>query len=291
VRVRGLEGKVIVVIGGTAGLGRSGVDACLEAGARVVAVGRSKETVDAVEALGEEAAGLLGDATDPSCAESAIEEALRRFGRLDGLYHVAGGSGRSAGDGPLHELTDEGIEFTLSLNLASVLYSNRAAARQFLKQEGGGSVLNMSSVLAFSPGPVHFSTHVYAAAKAGIALLVVQAAAEWGRYGVLVNGVAPDARTRMTEGVFYDTEVPDGWDEKDPANVSPLVVWLASAACDVTGRVFEASGGSLNVCDGWQHGPPSSVGERRFAVSEVADAVHTSIAGAPQPTPVFGAQG
>jgi len=55
--------------------------------------------------------------------------------------------------------------------------------------------------------------------------------------------------------------------------------------------VFEASGGSLNVCDGWQHGPPSSVGERRFAVSEVADAVHASIAGAPQPAPVFGAQG
>ena len=95
----------------------------------------------------------------------------------------------------------------------------------------------------------------------------------------------------MTEGVFYDTEVPDGWAEKDPANLSPRVVWLASAACDVTGRVFEASGGSLNVCAGWQPGPPSSVGERRFAVSEVADAVHASIAGVPQPAPVFGAQG
>jgi NAD(P)-dependent dehydrogenase (short-subunit alcohol dehydrogenase family) len=128
----------------------------------------------------------------------------------------------------------------------------------------------------------------YAAAKAGIALLVVQAAAEWGRYGVLVNGVAPDARTRMTEGVIYDTGVPEGWDEKDPANVSPLMVWLGSRDCDVTGRVFEASGGSLNVCDGWQHGPVASVGERRFEVAEVGEAVHRSIAGAPDPAPVFG---
>ena len=129
----------------------------------------------------------------------------------------------------------------------------------------------------------------YAAAKAGIALLVVQAAAEWNRYGVLVNGVAPDARTRMTEGVIYDSAVPEGWDEKAPSNVSPLVVWLASTACDVTGRVFEASGGSLNVCDGWQHGTVISVGDRRFEVGEVGDAVHRSIADGQEPAPVFGA--
>ena len=129
----------------------------------------------------------------------------------------------------------------------------------------------------------------YAAAKAGIALMVVQAAAEWGRYGVLVNGVAPDARTRMTEGVFYGEAPEESWDEKDPANVSPLMVWLGSSACDVTGRVFEATGGQLNVCDGWQHGSVISVGERRFAVDEVGDAVHRSISESPDPAPVFGA--
>ena len=128
----------------------------------------------------------------------------------------------------------------------------------------------------------------YAAAKAGIALLVVQAAAEWGRYGVRVNGVAPDARTRMTEGLFYGDAPEDAWDEKDPANVSPLMVWLGSDDCDVTGRVFEATGGQLNVCDGWQHGPVVSVGERRMEVAEVGAAVHRSIAGAPEPAPVFG---
>jgi hypothetical protein len=94
----------------------------------------------------------------------------------------------------------------------------------------------------------------------------------------------------MTEGVFYDAEVPDAaWDEKDPANVSPLVVWLGSGDCDVTGRVFEITGGRLNVCDGWQHGPVVDAGERPFAVDEIGEAVHRSIGGAPDPAPVYGA--
>lgn len=254
VSVRGLEGKVIVVIGGTAGLGRSGVDACLEAGARVVAVGRSKETVEAVEALGEEAAGLLGDATSPSCAESAIEEALRRFGRLDGLYHVAGGSGRSAGDGPLHELTDEGIEYTLSLNLASVLYSNRAAARQFLKQEDGGSVLNMSSVLAFSPGPAHFSTHAYAAAKAGIIGLTRSAAASYATEGIRFNALAPAlVETPMSRRAREDPEIIrytrrrqplDGGRLGVPQDADAAVVYfLSDQSSFVTGQVLSIDGG------------------------------------------------
>ncbi|MEC9031137.1 MAG: SDR family NAD(P)-dependent oxidoreductase [Planctomycetota bacterium] len=105
-----LDGKVIVVVGGTSGLGRSGVEACLEAGARVVAVGRNPEKVEAVGCLGAEVFARVGDAADPGCAEAAIDEAESRYGGFDGLYHVAGGSGRSAGDGPLHELTDEGVD-------------------------------------------------------------------------------------------------------------------------------------------------------------------------------------
>src|SRR6185312_1832412 len=119
------------------------------------------------DALGDTGRVLTLDATDPKSAESAIELAVQEFGRLDGLYHVAGGSGRRAGDGPLHELSDEGWDFTCRLNLSSLIWSNRAAVRQFLKQQTGGSILNLGSVASYSPSPKFFATHGYAAAKAG----------------------------------------------------------------------------------------------------------------------------
>src|SRR6267378_3825038 len=96
-----LRGKVLVIIGGTTGLGLSASRACISAGA-----------------------------TEPATAPRAIADAVAEFGRFDGLYHVAGGSGRAKGDGPLHELSDEGWAYTFQLNLTSVFYSNRAAAKQ-----------------------------------------------------------------------------------------------------------------------------------------------------------------
>src|SRR6266478_4989643 len=98
----------------------------------------------------------------------AIKIALREFNGFHGLYHVAGGSGRSAGDGPLHELTDGGWRTTLDLNLSSLMFSNRAAVRQFLAQRTAGALLNMASVLAWSPSSQFFATHAYAAAKSAI---------------------------------------------------------------------------------------------------------------------------
>ncbi len=157
---RPLQGKVLVIIGGTTGLGLSAAHAFVQAGAKVVAVGRSPRSVKAAQAqLGKSAQVLAGDATNSATAARAIRAALRRFGGFHGLYHVAGGSGRTEGDGPLHEITDAGWVFTLNLNLTSLFNSNRAASRQFLEQKTGGSVLNLGSVLGFSPASKFFSTH------------------------------------------------------------------------------------------------------------------------------------
>ena len=132
-----LAGRVIVIIGGTTGLGLSAAQACGRAGALVVVTGRNSESVRAAAAaLGPTGAALAGDATDSAHAPAAIALALERFGGFHGLYHVAGGSGRRMGDGPLHEITDEGLRATLELNLHSVIFSNRAAVRQFLAEQG-----------------------------------------------------------------------------------------------------------------------------------------------------------
>src|SRR5437660_3162549 len=159
-----LAGKSFVNIGGTSGLGFSAARAFLAAGALgVVITGRNPKTAEsAVSALGARVRVLAGDACSPAHAEQAINLAVRSFGAFDGLYHVAGGSGRHMGDGPLHDVTNTGVSETLELNLESVILSNRAAIRRLLAEKRGGAILNMGSVLGWSPSPNFFATHIYA---------------------------------------------------------------------------------------------------------------------------------
>jgi NAD(P)-dependent dehydrogenase (short-subunit alcohol dehydrogenase family) len=130
----------------------------------------------------------------------------------------------------------------------------------------------------------------YSAAKAGIAALTLVQAAELARYGITANAIAPSARTRMTETVFAEMmRAPaDGFDAMDPANVSPLVAWLASAESGgVTGQVFELAGGALSVADGWRTGPRVDKGAR-FAADEIGAAVHELLRKAVPPQKVYG---
>ena len=187
-----LHNKVVVIVGGTSGLGLSAAQACVAAGAAVVAVGRSPQECDAAApVLGDRARLIAGDAREPGTAEAAIHTALSAFQGFHALYHVAGGSGRSQGDGPLESLSEEGWEFTLELNLKSVFLSNRAAVRQFRAQATGGSVLNLTSVLAGSPSPRYFATHAYAAAKAAVIGLTRSAAAYYAPHAIRFNALAP----------------------------------------------------------------------------------------------------
>ena len=187
-----LAGKSLVIIGGTTGIGLSAAKAFGTEGARVVVVGRKPESVEtARRELSAKAKAVVGDACDAETAVKAIALASRDFGGFHGLYHVAGGSGRRQGDGPLHEITDEGWDYTLNENLTSLFYSNRAAAQQFLKQGSGGTVLNMGSVLGFSPSPKFFSTHAYATTKAAIIGLTKSPAAQSASQNIRFNVPAP----------------------------------------------------------------------------------------------------
>lgn len=162
----GLNGKRIVIIGGTSGIGLCAGQALLESGAKVVAVGLENEFFEAArEVYAHDATLFAGDAILAETSEQAVAICAEKFGGMDGLLHVAGGSGRKWGDGPIHQLTAEGWQKTLELNLTSVMYSNQAAVRFWLHHAVGGSILNIGSVLAVSPSPTFFSTHAYAAAK------------------------------------------------------------------------------------------------------------------------------
>ncbi len=250
-----LAGKVIVIVGGTSGLGFSAARAFLGSGAKVVIVGRSPEKLqDALESLGKNAVGVAADAANPQTAEQAIQLAVSQFGAFGGLYHVAGGSGRPFGDGPLHEVTDVGIERTLDLNLKSVIFSNRAALKYFLKGTQGGVILNMASVLAYSPAPRHFATHIYAGAKAAIIGFTKSAAAYYAPFNIRLNVLAPAlVDTPMAQRAVQNEEIVhylrtkqplDGGRAGVPEDLDAAAVWFMSDQSRfTTGQVLAIDGG------------------------------------------------
>lgn len=250
-----VEGMSVVVMGGTTGLGLSAVQALVANGARVVVTSRSEANVQsALQTLGSGACGFAGDASQPETAEKAVALAVEKFGRLDALYHVAGGSGRSRGDGPLHEMTDAGLSYTLDLNLASLILSNRAAVRQFLQQGGGGCILNMGSVLGWSPSPEFFASHAYAAAKAGIVGFCQSIASYYAKQNIRVNVIAPAlVETPMSQRAvgneaivrFVAAKQPlDGGRVGSPEDVEGAALFLLSRAAKfITGQVLAVDGG------------------------------------------------
>lgn len=252
-----LTDKKIVVIGGTTGLGLSAARAFVREGAQVVVVGRNPESAAMAQAeLGNAGAALAGDASEPGTAERAIETCLNSFDGFDGLYHVAGGSGRRLGDGPLHELTLEGWNATFNLNLTSLMLSNQAAVRQFLKQGTGGSILNMGSVLGFSPSPRYFVTHAYAAAKSAVVGFTKSLAAYYAPNNIRVNLLAPalvetpmSQRASGDEAImaFIQTKQPlDGGRNGQPTDLDGAAVYFLSDYAKFT------TGQTLYVDGGWE---------------------------------------
>ena len=296
------EGKVIIVTGAARGLGRAHALALANHGARVVVndlgverdgtaavSGPAQEVVDEILAAGGEAIANNADVADWNQAEAMIQQAIETWGVLDGLICNAG----FLRDRMLASMSEDEWDSVVRVHLKGHFAPARHAITHWRERAKQGEDVQARIVNTSSGAGLMGSIGQgnYAAAKAAIAQLTIQQASEWGRYGVLVNAIAPDARTRMTEGIFYSSDdVQEGaFDEKAPENVSPLVVWLASSECDVTGRTFEATGGQLNVCDGWQHGPVQSVGDRQITVEEISDLVHASIDSAPPPEYVYGA--
>jgi NAD(P)-dependent dehydrogenase (short-subunit alcohol dehydrogenase family) len=250
-----LNGKSLVIIGGTTGLGLSAARAFIKNGARVIVVGRNPENAQAAQkSLGKSCLALAGDATAPDTATKAIALALNKFRAFDGLYHIAGGSGRSMGDGPLHELTDDGWRATIDLNLTSLVYSNRAAVRQFLAQRTGGTILNMSSVLGWSPSPRYFATHAYAAAKSAVIGFTKSIAACYAPQNIRCNVIAPAlVETPMARRAAGDREILsfiktkqplDGGRIGQPADLDAAAVYFMSDASHfTTGQVLAIDGG------------------------------------------------
>lgn len=259
-----LNGRGIVLIGGTTGIGLSAATAFIREGGRVVSIGRDLDSVNhAREVLGPQAHVFSADATEAGTAEEAIRVCIERYGRFDGLYHVAGGSGRKWGDGPLHELTLEGWQKTIHWNLTALMLSNRAAVQQFLRTGKGGTILNMGSVLGFSPSPHYFTTHAYAAAKSAIIGFSRSVAATYAKDNIRINVLAPAlVDTPMAHRAAADAQILefiatkqplDGGRIGKPEDLDALAVYFMSDSSAFTTAQVIAVDGGWSVSEGQWH--------------------------------------
>ena len=204
-----VDNKVILIFGGTGGMGWEAASLMMEHGAKLLVTGREINDVEHINNLNNPSLyAIAQDATLPGNAEKAIEICHSKFGKIDGMYHVAGASGRAYGDGPLHEMTDEGWDQTLLMNLKSIMMTNRAMVRYWMEHNLAGSILNIGSILGISPSPKYFYTHAYAASKAGVIGFSKAVASYYASYNIRVNVLVPSLiNTPMSQRSMKNEEI------------------------------------------------------------------------------------
>jgi NAD(P)-dependent dehydrogenase (short-subunit alcohol dehydrogenase family) len=261
-----LDEKVAIVTGAGRGIGREHALALARAGASVVVndLGGSLEGAGAdatpaqsvvaeVEELGVRAVADGENVADFAGAGRLVEHALAEFGRLDILVNNAG----ILRDRMLVNMDEAEWDAVIAVHLKGHFAPTRHAAAHWRDRAKAGEDVRARVINTSSPSGVfgNVGQANYGAAKAGIAMMTIITAQELGRYGVTVNCIAPNARTRMTESAFDLPPGDDGFDPLAPANNTPIVVALCSdAAQGITGQVFHIFGGAVNMLTPWSPG-------------------------------------
>ncbi|WP_290057869.1 SDR family oxidoreductase [Amycolatopsis solani] len=253
-----LDGRVALITGAGRGIGRSHALLFAREGASVVVndVDPDPSVVSEIREQGGSAVANTSDVASWRGAAELVEQAVAEFGRLDVVVNNAG----ILRDAFVASMTEKQWDEVIAVHLkghAAVLHHAAAYWKSASKAGSpvAASVINTASASGTTlpnPGQVN-----YGAAKAGIAAMTLVAAAELERYGVRVNAIAPIARTRLTlatpgMGAIFAAPVEEGeFDAFSPANISPLVAYLASEKCPVTGKVFAVQGGAISELAGW----------------------------------------
>ncbi|MCZ6805524.1 MAG: SDR family oxidoreductase [Deltaproteobacteria bacterium] len=295
------EGRVVIVTGAGRGIGREHALEFARQGAKVVVndLGVSNrgeggdqeptdEVVQTIRDMGGEAVANGADVADWRQAEGLVRQAIDTFGRLDVVVNNAG----FVRDRMFVSCSEDEWDAIIRVHLKGHFCVTRHAAAYWRGQVKAGEAVDARIVNTSSGAGVLGSVgqSSYSAAKAGIATLTLVQAAELGRYGITANAICPIARTRMTEGAFGDAmKKPDeGFDVNDPANVSPFVAWLGSEQSkEVTGRVWEVSGGTITVFDGYRREQTVDIG-KRWDAAEVGPAVQELLSKAQPLVKVYG---
>ena len=294
------DGRVVIITGAGRGLGREHALAFAAEGAKVVVndVGASlqgdgndmspaQEVVDLIRANGGEAITNGDDIADWDGAGRLVQSAIDTFGGLDTVVTNAG----IVRDRMFVNMSVDEWDAVIRVHLRGTFCPVKHAVDYWRAESKAGRPREGRVVTTSSGAGLHGSIAQtnYSAAKAGIATFTINIAAELSRIGVNANSIAPSARSRMTEEAFAEMMAkPDtGFDAMDPANISPLVVWLGSGDCNVSGRIFECAGGLISLADGWQIGAEFDKGAK-WDPAEIGSVVDDLVKAAPAPFPVHG---
>lgn len=297
------EGRVAIVTGAGAGLGRAYALGLAAEGAKVVVndlgVGRQGEdranqgaadkVVEEIRAAGGQAVANTDDVTDWEAGRRIVQAAVDAFGDLHAVVNNAG----FVRDRMFVSCTPEEWDAVLRVHLRGHFCTSRHAVDYWRARQKAGIRIDARIINTTSGAGLQGSVgqSAYSAAKGGIATLTLVQAAELARYGITANALAPNARTRMTEGAFSAemNRTENGFDIYAPENTAPLVTWLVSDdSLGVTGQVFELKGGRLYLSQGWTDGAAEDKGAR-WDAAELGPVVRRLISTREPAKPVYGA--
>jgi NAD(P)-dependent dehydrogenase (short-subunit alcohol dehydrogenase family) len=264
-----LAGRVAIITGAGRGIGKEHALLFAREGASVVVNdlggsndgdgtddGPAQQVVDEIRALGGRAVANTDDVATWRGAQNLVDQAIDEFGHLDVLVNNAG----ILRDGFIPGMTEDQWDLVIKVHLKGHFAMLQKASAYWKRQTKAGDPPNASVINTASGSGItlpNAGQANYGAAKAGIAALTLVAADELARYGVRVNAIAPVARTRLTEatpgfGEIMRSTIEEGVvDAFHPANISPLVAYLATEKCPVTGQVYAVQGGSIQQLQGW----------------------------------------
>jgi NAD(P)-dependent dehydrogenase (short-subunit alcohol dehydrogenase family) len=241
----GFDGKVAIITGAGGGLGRHHALELARRGARIVVndlggsvsgeggdVGPAQAVVEEIVALGGEAVADTNSVATPEGGQAVVNSAVDAFGTVDIVVNNAG----ILRDKSFHNLDHQMIESVIQVHLLGAFYVTQPAFR-IMREKGYGRVVSTSSNSGILG---NFGQANYGAAKMGLVGFTRVLAIEGRKHNIKANAIAPVALTRMTEDMFGAAG-----EALDPALVSPLVAYLASEACDVSGDVYSAAGGII----------------------------------------------
>ena len=281
-----LEGRVAVITGAGRGIGREHALLFASEGAKVVVndlggdnagngadSGPARDVVDEITAAGGTAVASTENVATWSGAESVVLQAISEFGRLDVLVNNAG----ILRDSFIAGMEESHWDAVIAVHLKGHFAMLRHAAAYWKAQSKAGDQPNAAVINTASGSGVtlpNAGQANYGSAKAGIAAMTLIAAEELGRYGVRVNAIAPIARTRLTlatpgMGSLMAEPEEGELDLFSPANISPLVAYLATEKCPITGRVYAVQGGAISALSGW-HDTETIETDGRWQIDDIA---------------------